>query len=336
MTDLPDGQPHSAPDDLWCPFPSLTNPHAEEADRQSLAWLAHHRLLDGRLRQSDRIGRQRSGHLAARTNPEVSAGMLRLLSDWYVWLFAFDDGYCEDREHGHRPGPLARTTALLARVIDPDPPGARMSDDGLSGPAGAYARALREIRDRVAAQASPSQLFRWECTVREYLSAQVWEAANREAGTVPGPSEYVAVRRHAGATYTCLALVDIAAGHEVPAAEADGPSLRRLRDLTANLVSWDNDLYSHAKETAGGQGRHNLVEVLARHHRCSPAEARRSAVAMRDAEMRAFIELSRTVRADGGEAASAYARSLGLWLRGHIDWSRGSSRFDVPAPTARP
>ncbi|MFF4926277.1 hypothetical protein ACFY4B_37385 [Kitasatospora sp. NPDC001261] len=330
MTDPRDGQPPSAPDDLWCPFPSLTNPHAEQADRQSLDWLARHRLLDGRHRQSDRIGRQRSGHLAARTNPEVSAGMLRLLSDWYVWLFAFDDGYCEDRERGAAPGPLARTTALLARVVDPEPPG-----DELPGPAGAYATALREIRDRVAAQASPSQLFRWECTVRDYLSAQVWEAANREAGTVPGLAEYVAMRRHAGATYTCLALVDLAAGDEVPAAEADGPSLRRLRDLTANLVSWDNDLYSHAKEAAGGQGRHNLVEVLARHHRCSPAEARRSAVAMRDAEMRAFVELSRTVRTDGSDAASAYARSLGLWLRGHIDWSRGSSRFDVPSPTAR-
>ncbi|MFE4512975.1 hypothetical protein ACFRMQ_02090 [Kitasatospora sp. NPDC056783] len=55
---------------------------------------------------------------------------------------------------------------------------------------------------------------------------------------------------------------------------------------------------------------------------------------MRDAEMRAFVELSRTVHANGGDAASAYARSLGLWLRGHIDWSSGSSRFDVPAPAA--
>ncbi|MEV7189763.1 hypothetical protein [Kitasatospora sp. NPDC093102] len=163
----------------------------------------------------------------------------------------------------------------------------------------------------------------------------MWEAANREAGTVPGLYEYVAMRRHAGATYTCLALVDIAAGYEVPAAEADGPSLRRLRDLTANLVSWDNDLYSQAKETAGGQGRHNLVEVLARHHRCTLAEARQAAVAMRDAEMLAFVELSRTVHANGSDAASAYARSLGLWLRGHIDWSRSSSRFDVPTPTAR-
>ncbi|MFF2147795.1 hypothetical protein [Kitasatospora sp. NPDC058190] len=331
MTDLPGGQPSSTPDDLWCPFPSLTNPHAEQADQQSLAWLARHGLLDGQLRQSARIGRQRSGHLAARTNPEVSAEMLRLLSDWYVWLFAFDDGYCEDRERGSRPGPLARTTALLARAIDPEPPGGEVS-----GPVGAYTTALREIRNRVAAQASPSQLFRWECTVRDYLSAQVWEAANREAGAVPGLSEYVAMRRHAGATYTCLALIDIAAGYELPAAEADGPTLRRLRDLTANLVSWDNDLYSHAKEAAGGQGRHYLVEVLARHHRCTPAEARQAAGAMRDAKMRAFVELSRTVHANGSDAASAYARSLGLWLRGHIDWSRGTSRFDVPtAPEAR-
>ncbi|MFF0630099.1 hypothetical protein [Streptomyces sp. NPDC004296] len=306
----------------------MINRHSEQADQQSLAWLARHRLLERQPHQAERIRRQRSGHLAARTNPEVAAEMLRLLSDWYVWLFAFDDGYCEDRERGSRPGPLARTTALLARSLDAETPVAEMD-----GPSRAYAVALREIRDRVGAQASPSQLFRWECTVRDYLFAQVWEAANREAGVVPGLAEYVAMRRHTGATYTCLALVDVAAGHEPPPAEADGPALRTLRDLTANLVSWDNDLYSHAKEQAAGQGRHNLVEVLACHHRCSPAEARKLAVAMRDAEMSAFIELSHAVRADGSAATSAYARSLGLWLRGHIEWSRHSSRFDAPAAT---
>ncbi|MEV7781984.1 hypothetical protein [Kitasatospora sp. NPDC088351] len=305
------------------------NPHADRADRRSLAWLARHRLLEGRPEQAERIGRQRSGHLAARTNPEVTAEMLRLLSDWYVWLFAFDDGYCEDRERGSRPGPLALTTARLARALDAVPAPAEAG-----GPVDAYAVALREIRDRVGAQASPSQLFRWESTVRDYLSAQVWEAANREAGVVPGPAEYVAMRRHAGATYTCLALVDVAAGYEAAPAETDGPALRRLRDITANLVSWDNDLYSHAKETTGDQGRHNLVEVLARHHRCSSAAARELAVAMRDAEMSAFVELSEAVSTDGGAAAAAYARSLGLWLRGHIEWSRSTSRFDVPAPGA--
>ncbi|WP_177198648.1 hypothetical protein [Streptomyces colonosanans] len=125
------------------------NPHAEQADQRSLAWLARHRLLDGQRQQADRLRRQRSGHLAARTNPEVSAEMLRLLSDWYVWLFAFDDGYCEDRERGSRSGPLARTTALLARTLDPEPPAA-----DVDGPARTYVVALREIRDRVAAQAS--------------------------------------------------------------------------------------------------------------------------------------------------------------------------------------
>ncbi|MBO1414759.1 hypothetical protein [Streptomyces sp. FH025] len=333
MTDLHGGRPRSTPDGLWCPFPSLINPHADRANRQSLAWLARHRLLDGQPHRADRIARQRSGHLAARTNPEVPADLLHLLSDWYVWLFAFDDGYCEDRERGSRPAELARTTALLARVLDTG--AAEGAEADLDAPARPFAAALRELRERVAAQASPSQLFRWECSVRDYLHAQVWEAANREAARVPGPAEYVAMRRHAGATYTCLALVDVAAGYELPPAEADGPALRRLRDITANLVSWDNDLYSHAKETAGGQGRHNLVEVLAHDRRCSSAEAREPAVALRDAEMAAFVELSRSVGATGGPATAAYARSLGLWLRGHIEWSRDSSRFDAPDSAAR-
>ncbi|WEB38110.1 hypothetical protein MOV08_01490 [Streptomyces yunnanensis] len=96
MGNLPDGQPgRAATDDLWCPFPSLINQHFEQVDQQSLAWLARHRLPERQPHQAEWIRRQRSGYLAARTNPEVAADMLRLLSDWYVWLFAFDDGACE-------------------------------------------------------------------------------------------------------------------------------------------------------------------------------------------------------------------------------------------------
>ncbi|MEV7358017.1 hypothetical protein [Kitasatospora sp. NPDC091276] len=331
---MPVSNPHDTAtggrsDELWCPFPSLLNRHAEQADRESFAWMAQHRLLDGLPERAERLRRQRSGALAARTNPEAGAEMLRLLADWYVWLFAFDDGYGEDPERGGPPGPLARTTALLARVLDADLP---LTE--LTGTARAYAVALREIRDRIRVHASPPQLVRWERTVCDYLSAQVWEATNREASAVPGLAEYVAMRRHAGATYTCLALIDIVGGYELPPAQADGPTLRRLADITANLVSWDNDLYSHAKERAGGQGRHNLVEVLARHHRCSPSAARDRALAMRDREMNHFIEACEAVSADAAAPTAVYARSLGLWLRGHIDWSRGSSRFDTPSPAA--
>ncbi|WP_424712202.1 hypothetical protein [Kitasatospora acidiphila] len=60
----------------------MLNRHAEQADRESFGWMAQHRLLDGLPERAERLRGQRSGALAARTNPEVGAEMLRLLADW--------------------------------------------------------------------------------------------------------------------------------------------------------------------------------------------------------------------------------------------------------------
>lgn len=309
-----------APPAQWCPFPSMVNPHSDQADRESFSWMVEHGLLSD-ADTAACLRRQRSGELAARTNPEVDAEMLRLLADWYVWLFAFDDGYCEDRTQISTPGSMALTVSLLARALDA----------GLSvpGPAGPFATSLREVRDRIASIASGSQLVRWESTVRDYLSAQMWEASNREAGRFPSLDEYVAMRRHAGATYTCLALIDVTTRMEIPPREADGTAVKALMDITANLVSWDNDLYSHAKEKAGDHGRHNLVEVLAHHHRCSVERATVLAVKMRDQEMESFVDTCAEIELTASAHTKNFMRNLGLWLRGHVEWSCTSSRFEV-------
>ncbi|MCX4784544.1 terpene synthase family protein [Streptomyces sp. NBC_01264] len=309
----------------WCPFPSLVNCHAEQVDMLSFTWLEERRLLEGHPDKMERIKSQHSGVLAARTNPEVNAEMLGILSDWYMWLFAFDDGYCEAAEHGGQSKTMARATALLARVIDSGLP-----PHETPAPIQNYASALREIQERIRTRASSSQLARWETAVRDYLAAQVWEAANRESETVPGVSEYVAMRRHAGATYTCLGLIDIAAGYEIAPAFFDSPALRSLNDMTANLVSWDNDLYSYAKEKVDDRGRHNLIEVISRQNHLAPQDAKEKAVEIRSREMKRFIDASADLCARADSSVSRYVRSLGLWLRGHIDWSRTSSRFDVP------
>jgi hypothetical protein len=238
-----------------------------------------------------------------------------------MWLFAFDDGYCDEADLGRHPGRLATVTASLSCCLDEDwTPAPDL-------PTEPSAAALRQIRSRLAAISTPSQLVRWENTVRSYLAAQLWEAANRAADTVPSLHEYKAMRRHAGAAYTCLALIDIIGGYEVPAAEADSPSVRHLTDLAADLVSWANDIYSFAKEQTAERARHNLVGVLAHHDRTDLSSARRAAVAMHDATMRAYDELAIRTLSNSTPATRAYIHAIGLWMSGHITWSRASARF---------
>jgi hypothetical protein len=304
---------------LWCPHPNEINPHCDAVVSHTWEWL----LASDMLPQEDkrrRLERARVGELAARTNPRVPDQMLALLSDWYMWLFAFDDGYCDDAELGCHPGPLVLTTSRLTRCLDAD-----WTESGSPDPP---ASALRRLWKRVAAGSSAAQLARWEATVREYLAAQVWEAANREVDAVPPLEEYQVMRRHAGATYTCLALIEVAGGYEIPAPLASSLEVRRFNDVAADLVSWDNDLYSYDKEKLADGARHNLVGVLQHHHRCSLPEAFSYAKSMHDTEMRRFGDMGTALAADSPELRP-YIDAVGLWLRGHIAWSSRSSRFAV-------
>ncbi|MBP2478932.1 hypothetical protein JOF53_007804 [Crossiella equi] len=294
--------------------------YSAEVDDASFEWLLRFGLVHD-PRTLDRLRRQRSGDLAARTNPEAGRDQLQILSDWYMWLFAFDDSFSEDGSDSACPAAMALAMGQLSRSLDC---GYRPT-----GPVRPYADALCDIRDRIAAYGSPSLLDRWTHTVHNYFLAQVWEAGNRERGSFAGLDEYVVMRRHAGATYTCLAIIEMASGLEMPAEIALSPAMRRVNDITANLVSWDNDLFSHAKEKVADHGRHNLIEVIAQQERRTPSAVHSRCLDLRNEEMREFLLLTESLSRGGDPATQDYLRKLGLWLRGHIEWSAASSRFEV-------
>ncbi|MGC5018067.1 terpene synthase family protein [Micromonospora sp. DT47] len=70
--------------------------------------------------------------------------------------------------------------------------------------------ALADICLRVRAQRRPTLLLRLVSQLREYLLAQLWEAANREHRRVPGLAEYLQMRRHTGGVRPSLTRTDLA------------------------------------------------------------------------------------------------------------------------------
>ncbi len=158
-----------------------------------MRWLETHDLVadQGEL---DRFKHSQFGTLAGWTYPDATAIGLNLLSDWCVWLFAFDDRYCDEAAFGLHPGKLARQVVPLVRVLDK--PGAPV-------PGGApFAGAVDDLRDRFAAFGSPQQWARFAGAMRAYLLGVVWEAAQREAGESPSEADYSSMRPHAGGMWT--------------------------------------------------------------------------------------------------------------------------------------
>ncbi|WP_162795083.1 terpene synthase family protein [Nonomuraea lactucae] len=309
---------------LRCPFPSQVNPHVTEASKDSFEWLVE----SGMLNEPDLLERYRNarfGWLTARAYPLVDRDMLKLLMDWCIWLFAFDDGFCESED-------LSRHTALIARAL---PEMFRVlhdieTDEPVSN---VFARSLQELKARIAAHAEPVQLDRWSAATKEYIFAQVWEAANRESDVVPTPEDYVFMRRRTGAMYPVFALIDIAGGYRLTPEEWHHPDVRALTEHANDLVVWDNDLFSYAKERTHDKARHNLVNVLVTHRGCSLQEALDEVAQMHDRAVAEMVRLRRSVECWGDRSALAYVQGLEHWVRGHIEYSLRSTRYVHAWPT---
>ncbi|HEY9522887.1 MAG TPA: hypothetical protein VIR33_06590 [Thermopolyspora sp.] len=289
-----------------------------EANRESFVWLT----ATGMLHDADSLERYKTakfGWLTARAYPHADRDMLRLLMDWCVWLFAFDDGFCESER-------MSRHTSLIARAL---PDIFRVLDD-LESPEkveNVFARTLLELKQRLSAYAERDQLARWCAATREYVFAQVWEAANREADVIPTPDDYIFMRRRTGAMFPVYALIDIAGGYRLTSAEWHHPDVQTLTELANDLVVWDNDLFSYAKEMRHDKARHNLVNVLVTHRACTVQAALDEVAWMHNRAVDRMIELHAAVATWGSPGLLDYILGLKHWVRGHIEYSRDSARY---------
>ncbi|MCT9929615.1 hypothetical protein N5079_05205 [Planotetraspora sp. A-T 1434] len=291
------------------------NPHVEEIDRDTLAWLSASGMIgdEGHL---ERFRQARYGLLGARAYPYASRELCQLVTDWCVWLFAFDDAFCES---DRRAAEIARTLPQLYTVVD--------DLDGGEAVENVFARALLDVKSRIAAHGDADQLDRWRTMTKDYLFAQVWEAANREDDVVPTIDDYIFMRRRTGAMLTVFALIDVAAECRLAPAEWRHPAVRAMTEHANDVVVWDNDLISYAKERSEANIRNNLVSVLAGHTDCTVQQAMDRIGRMRDQAIAEMVALGPVLDSFRSPSVSAYARGLEYWISGSVDYSLTSSRY---------
>src|SRR3954469_14528998 len=97
-------QPFQLPD-FYMPYPARLNPHLEGARVHSKAWARDMGIIasseNSGASSEDAIWDERDldSHdyalLCAYTHPDASAPELDLVTDWYVWVFFFDDHFLD-------------------------------------------------------------------------------------------------------------------------------------------------------------------------------------------------------------------------------------------------
>ncbi|MFB6844422.1 terpene cyclase [Streptomyces sp. NPDC056373] len=312
-TEAPEGL-HRAFRDL----PPQLNPHADAAVSHLRAWTERHGLI-GTTTARERFDRADFGTFAAATYPTADERGLCLIADWFAWLFLLDD-QLDDGALGKDPH---RTGELMTQIFDV------LAGDGNAPPARApsIVTSLADLWHRT--EASP----RWRARFVEHVIAgglaARWEADNRARGAIPDVPSYVENRRHTGAIYVCMDLIEVVERIDLPADVYDSEPFARALRAACDVVCWTNDVYSLDKETALGE-YHNLVTVVQHAHALTTAQAIDRVTGLITDEVESFGRWeAEALRCLPGhtDLLEPYFAGMRSWMRGNFDWSARTRRY---------
>ncbi|MCX4626447.1 germacradienol/geosmin synthase [Streptomyces sp. NBC_01443] len=336
MSSTGSAQPFELPE-FYVPHPARLNPHLARARAHALDWARGMGMLEGSgvWEQAD-LEAHDYALLCAYTHPECDAPMLSLVTDWYVWVFFFDDWFLEVfKRPGDRTG--GRTALERLALFMPDGSPGHAGNAQTPEPRNPVEAGLADLWARTVPGHSPDWIARFSLSTRNLLVESLWELDNISIGRVANPVEYVEQRRKVGGAPWSAGLVEHAVGAEVPAAVSAERPLRVLRDCFADSVHFRNDLFSYEREVGQEGELSNGVLVLETFFGCTTQEAadqlnRLLTSRLQQFEHTFFAELPpMSVRAgltpEQVTAVLTYARGLQDWQSGGHEWHLRSSRY---------
>ena len=250
-------QPFELPD-FYMPYPARLNPHLEGARAHTKQWARQMGMLEGSgdLGPRPTSTRTTTRLLCAYTHPDATAPELDLVTDWYVWVFYFDDHFLEKS-----------TSAATTRGRQGVPrPAARVHADGPDAappePTNPVERGLVDLWARTVPTMSEMATRGSSRAPRTCSTSRRGSCANINGGRVPNPIEYIEMRRKVGGAPWSADLVEHAAFVEVPAGSRDSRPMRVLKDTFSDGVHLRNDLFSYQRETRDEGELNNGVLVL--------------------------------------------------------------------------
>ncbi|KPC81083.1 MULTISPECIES: terpene synthase family protein [Streptomyces] len=324
-------QPFTLPD-FYVPYPARLNAHLDAARSHTREWARGMGMLEGSgVWEEKDLESHDYALLCAYTHPDCSAEALSLVTDWYVWVFFFDDHFLElfkrtrDREGGKRY--LDRLPAFM-----PMKRGASTPE-----PANPVEAGLADLWARTVPGMSDAWRARFAEATENLLNESLWELANIDEGRIANPVEYIEMRRKVGGAPWSAGLVEYAVGAEVPASVAGARALRVLSDAFSDGVHLRNDLFSYQREVEDEGENSNGVLVLERFLGCSTQEAAETVNDLLTSRLQQFENTALTelgplcaekgLSADETAAVLGYVKGLQDWQSGGHEWHMRSSRY---------
>ncbi|MCX4540623.1 germacradienol/geosmin synthase [Streptomyces sp. NBC_01565] len=323
-------QPFQLPD-FYVPYPARLNPHLEDARVHTKRWARDFGMLEGSgvWEESD-LDSHDYALLCSYTHPDCDAEALSLVTDWYVWVFFFDDHFLEMYKRSQDRDGAKAYLDRLAAFMPMD------LADGFPTPTNPVEAGLADLWARTVPAMSMDWRERFSESTRNLLDESMWELANINIGRVANPLEYIEMRRKVGGAPWSAGLVEYV-GAEVPARIARSRPLGVLRDAFSDAVHIRNDIFSYQREVADEGELSNAILVLETFLGCSTQEAAEASndlltSRLQQFEQTALAELPQLIADHALEPAEiaavlAYAKGLQDWQSGGHEWHMVSSRY---------
>ncbi|MFI9599486.1 germacradienol/geosmin synthase Cyc2 [Streptomyces sp. NPDC052043] len=326
MTQQPFELPH-----FYMPYPARLNPHVDEARAHSTRWARDMGMLEGSgiWEQSD-LDAHDYGLLCASTHPDCDGPALSLITDWYVWVFFFDDHFLETFKRSQdRAGGKAYLDRLpLFMPLD--------LETSVPEPRNPVEAGLADLWARTVPSMSADWRRRFAVATEHLLNESLWELSNINEGRIANPVEYIEMRRKVGGAPWSAGLVEYATA-EVPAAVAGTRPLRVLMETFSDAVHLRNDLFSYQREVEDEGELSNGVLVLETFFGCTTQEAADSVNDVLTSRLHQFehtaltevpaLALEKGLSPAGTAAVAAYTKGLQDWQSGGHEWHMRSSRY---------
>ncbi|MFJ3336489.1 germacradienol/geosmin synthase Cyc2 [Streptomyces sp. NPDC086766] len=316
---------------FYLPYPARLNPHVDEARAHSTRWARGMGMLEGSgiWEQAD-LDAHDYGLLCAYTHPDCDGPALSLVTDWYVWVFFFDDHFLETFKRSQdRAGGKAHLDRLpLFMPPDPSAP--------VPEPRNPVEAGLADLWARTVPAMSADWRRRFALATEHLLNESLWELSNINEGRIANPVEYIEMRRKVGGAPWSAGLVEYATA-EVPVSVAGSRPLRVLMETFSDAVHLRNDLFSYQREVEDEGELSNGVLVLETFFGCTTQEAADTVNDVLTSRLHQFEHTALTevpaLAAEQGltpgevAAVAAYTKGLQDWQSGGHEWHTRSSRY---------
>jgi len=329
-------QPFELPD-FYQVHPARLNPNLEGARVHTRKWARDFDMVDtpayagGEIIWSEaRLEAMDYALLCAYTHPECAGEILNLITDWYVWVFFFDDHFLELYK---KPKDIKGAKKYLdgLRAFMP------LHGEITATPTNPVEAGLTDLWRRTIPMMSQEWKVRFIESTLNLLVECMWEIVNIDEGRVANPIDYIEMRRKVGGAPWSANLVEVAVGAEVPDSVARTRPMRVLKDTFADAVHLRNDVFSYQREVEEEGENANMVLVLETALGCTTQEAAEAtndliSSRMQQFEHTVFTELPTMfeqygLRPDERAAVLVYARGLQDWQSGGHEWHMRSSRY---------